>query len=261
MLTGTCALCRKTRPLQSSHLVPAAYYKIAGRSGDSNPYPFIITPNVTLKTSRQVQAHLLCRECEERFNSGGEDWVLKNVWRSDHDFPLQSALFSATPAFELSGTKAFSGRSVEPVLPERLSYFAASVFWRAAVRAWPIAGHTIPKLELGPYEDQLRQFLLNENSFPHGVALIVTVSSLTTAGENRLVSFPVFTQRRHAYRHHNFIVPGLRVEMLTGRALPPAARSMCVVHSAENLIFMSPGMDESSLSAMARVARESRRVN
>ena len=34
---------------------------------------------MSLLSSEQATAYLLCGECEERFNSGGETWVLKII--------------------------------------------------------------------------------------------------------------------------------------------------------------------------------------
>jgi hypothetical protein len=214
-----------------------------------------------MKTSKQVQAPLLCDECEGRFSVGGEDWVLKNSWRSDTEFRLQKILFAAKPAFEISGDRAFPASTIGYVAADKLAYFAASVFWRAAVRRWePIVGHVIPKLDLGPYEGQLRLFLLSKAAFPEEILLRVVVSSFTKPGENWFVHFPFFNMRKHTYRHYSFTVPGLRFDMMVGKGMPAGFRKMCLVHSVEHVVFTSPDADEANLAGAARLLAGSRRV-
>jgi hypothetical protein len=88
MPQGTCRLCRKTSDLQDSHLVPKAFYKLARAAGDKNPNPIVVTPKLQIKTSKQVSDYLLCRECEVRFNRGGEQWVIENCWHAETDLNL-----------------------------------------------------------------------------------------------------------------------------------------------------------------------------
>lgn len=158
MPTGICRLCGQNAELQDSHLLPKAFYKLAWAAGGRNPNPIVVTPKVALKTSRQVSDYLLCRDCEERFNKGGEKWIVENCWRGETDFPLNAALKAATP---IAGSKPdlmiYFGASIPAIDLERIVYFAASVFWRAAVNDW---GENPIKLDLGPYEDSLRRFLL-----------------------------------------------------------------------------------------------------
>ncbi len=52
---------------------------------------------MSLLSSEKATAYLLCGECEERFNSGGETWVLKNCWHSEVDFSLRSNVIAIAP--------------------------------------------------------------------------------------------------------------------------------------------------------------------
>ena len=89
-------------------------------------------------SSAQARAHLLCSECEHRLNDGGEDWVLKHCWRSPTHFPLHSALLGATPFVDENGFRSYEGLKIPGVAIDKLSYFGASIFWRAAARDWDV---------------------------------------------------------------------------------------------------------------------------
>jgi hypothetical protein len=97
MPTGRCHLCLETRELRDSHFIPAAFYKLLRAPGEKNPNPVVVNRNTQKQTSQQYRGHLLCAICEDRFNKGGEKWVLTNGWRTETDFPLRNALLAATP--------------------------------------------------------------------------------------------------------------------------------------------------------------------
>jgi hypothetical protein len=58
---GCCGLCRNSRELVMSHLMPKAAYKpIQGlRVGTA-----VVVGRKALFTSKQVAAHFLCKDCE-----------------------------------------------------------------------------------------------------------------------------------------------------------------------------------------------------
>jgi hypothetical protein len=64
-----CPLCLETKNVVSNHLIPAnAYEYLRSRGG----HPISLTTEVVMATDRQLQAYLLCLECEDRLNKGGE---------------------------------------------------------------------------------------------------------------------------------------------------------------------------------------------
>jgi hypothetical protein len=72
MKIGNCKLClRKSVELRRSHFIPAAAYKSAFKSSDGAP-PVIMNSSVTMITSAQVADYVLCGDCEQRLNEGGE---------------------------------------------------------------------------------------------------------------------------------------------------------------------------------------------
>jgi len=46
---------------------------------------------------KQLKAHLLCEECEQRFRKRGEDWVMANCYRGQSDFRFKRILESYGP--------------------------------------------------------------------------------------------------------------------------------------------------------------------
>jgi len=192
MPIGVCRLCLQTGQLQNSHLLPKALSKLlttlAKASAASNANPIAITPAVALQTSRQVCDYLLCAACEDLLSKGGEKWVVGNCWRSDEKFSLRSSLEKTTPLDidEKRGVKLYAGGGVTGVDCPKLLHFAAGVFWRAAAHRWPsqITGTSLKQLDLGPYEDLLRRFVLFESSWPNDVVLYVSVNSELRPGAN-----------------------------------------------------------------------------
>ena len=122
-----------------------------------NPHPEIVTSDVTLKSSRQVSQHLLCVHCERRLEQGGETWVIPRCWQDPTSFPLREALVAANVVVESGpGFETFAAVKVPDFEPDKLAYFAASLFWRGAVSDWNIHQQRLRQLKLGPYKDELR---------------------------------------------------------------------------------------------------------
>jgi hypothetical protein len=165
--------------------MPAGLYRIV-----SDDNPVLITKGASLLTSAQARAHMLCAECEGRLNKGGEEWVIENCWRDDAEFPIRTALLASTPIVDESGFRAYDGRTISGVGLDRLVYFAASVFWRAALDGWRIGKGRPSRLLLGPYEEELRLFLMREAPFPRNVMFVVTISAAQDDLNNRNILAP-----------------------------------------------------------------------
>jgi hypothetical protein len=112
---------------------------------------------------KQIHEYLLCDECEERFNSGGERWVLANALHSSGSFNLRDAFRAAKPFVTLEGSIAYSGHTPGVDL-DKLVYFAASIFWRTSVGKWTLAERWFGregKIDLCPrYIEELHLYLL-----------------------------------------------------------------------------------------------------
>jgi hypothetical protein len=136
---GTCQLCLQERELRSSHLIPKSTYRLLRNEGFSNPNPFIHGVEHSVQTSKQAQQYLLCSDCEQLFSKRGEAWVMSHCWRSVGDFPIQQILFRSTPIIANDELKIYAGSAIPELDMDKLVYFGASVFWRAAVCEWSFA--------------------------------------------------------------------------------------------------------------------------
>ncbi|MGA2150510.1 MAG: hypothetical protein ABSH49_36790 [Bryobacteraceae bacterium] len=187
------------------------------------------------RTSRQMWAHLLCRECEQRFSRNGEQWVSENGFRGQGNFRLQSVLKNSTPVGRNQSSQYFGGNALQGVDMDQLCYFAASVFWRAAVHRW--GGEEY--IDLGPiYAEQFRRFLIGEADFPANAVLVIHVSSADKPMEGafapsggKVLGTP--------YHQYTFFLPGMLFTLAVGGRIPSGLRAICAVRSPNRLIFLS----------------------
>jgi hypothetical protein len=241
-ITGTCALCRsESIPLCYSDLLPKAisrWIRKSGQSADrSNPNPVIVTSKVAIQTNFRVAEYLLCPDCEERLNKHGETWVLANAFRGGVEFPLRQALRDGTPAATLPSFKLFVADQLPSVDLDRIIHFALSVFWKASAANWSSLDHT-SRLNLGPYAEHIRRFLLNEGPFPKKTALIVSVAG---SDNPPLVSIFPYSGRSGSTRQHRFSIPGMTFWLHMGE-LPPSMSALCAATSRS--ICLVPDLDE-----------------
>jgi hypothetical protein len=138
---GTCHLCRTTTTLQRSHILPAGLYRKMLDRGAKNPNPFCITQGSAVQTSEQVAAYMLCRACERTLNDKGERWVLANCFDGKAKFPLRELVQGHKPLYVGQIVTMYAGRDILASNLSKLTYFAASIFWRASVHGriqdWP----------------------------------------------------------------------------------------------------------------------------
>lgn len=262
MPVGICGLCRTPNmELRDSHFLPAGFYRLARDEDRANPNPVLVNQQVSLASSEQAKAHFLCARCERRFNDCGEDWVLKNCWHNDSEFPLRSALLAAPPSpLSSKGFTIYEGASIPEVEADQLAYFGASIFWRGAARNWVFMKRHPTRLELGPYAEQLRCYLLDEAPFPEDAVLVVVVSSGMEAMRNMVIVFPFFKNRHAGFRQYRFTVPGITYQLFVGKGLPKDMRGLCSVRSRGRFVFMVPDVDATNMGDMAAVVNKTRTV-
>lgn len=187
--------------------------------------------------NKQIKAHLLCAECEERFSKNGERWVMGNgVRAASGTFPLQTALKNARPIHHAKDFSAFSGRTISTVEMDPLVYFAASVFWRATAHDW---GRAENRLNFGRYQEEFRQYLLDSTSFPMNAALLIVVSDAATLLE--IAAFPFGGKVGGTYHSYQFNIPGVEFTLSLGQRVPESCRRICACCSPERWIFVGHG--------------------
>ena len=68
-----CPLCLETKVVVSSHLIPKRMSDYCRPPGGN---PISVMTELVIETARQVQDRLLCMDCEDLLNKGGEMWLL-----------------------------------------------------------------------------------------------------------------------------------------------------------------------------------------
>jgi hypothetical protein len=173
MEIGTCKLClNEGIPLHKSHMMPAALY------GDRKKEFEISTYSGTFKTKEQIKRPMLCQECEQRFDQGGETHVLETIApRNRKAFPLHERMRVAYARDSDSSTARFYGPDFDLDM-NKFAYFAISVVWRAIACQWPMPdGNLTQEINLGTFAENMRRYLLGETPLPVNMAVVVIVCS------------------------------------------------------------------------------------
>jgi hypothetical protein len=238
-----------------SHLLPKAMYKtLRSTSGRQNPHPILFRRGFAIQTARQAQAYLLCEECEERFHLRGEKWVLANCYRTGGTFLLREMLENAAPLSNNGDIRVYSAAVVRYIDADAITYFALSVFWRAAVHRWPLEGRTIG-IDLGPYEGTFRRFLLGEASFPDSVCLSVLVGV-----EGRMVELAInpVSGNENGFHQHKFTISGLTFLLFVGARLPIEYVTTSFSPAPERYISIYPKGEQRQLVELFNLYRRAR---
>jgi hypothetical protein len=253
-MNGKCKLCLRDGVLQLSHLEPAGVYRILRDETEKNPNPWLLTKTAAVQTSRQTRAWLLCRDCEQRFSKNGENWVLAHCLKADRSFPLASILASRKPDLSSAETTTkvhYTSQILEINIPA-LSYFAASMFWRASVHPWNRDGSF--SVRLGPFEELFRKYLMGLADFPKPCSLWVAVRE---GGKIDRLTYAPIGERRGNYHVHKFPMPGLGFSLTVSKNLPTGYRNMCFVHGNGNPIIVTGVLEEGLLQDAVRIRQNS----
>jgi hypothetical protein len=131
-------------------------------------------------------------------------------------------------------------------------YFAASVFWRAAARSWVHDGETIPQLRLGPYEDQLRRYLLDELPFPETARLFVHVWIEDRADFTTV--FPTGARAPDGTHRHKFTIPGILFILFVGKTVANDKDGGSLNSTAGSFMWLCPWTKDSLFEGFGRLA-------
>jgi hypothetical protein len=247
---GVCGLCHlNDQELQDSHFLPAGVYRVIRDETQANPNPLKFNDDVVFQDSKQVSDHLLCHECEERLNKSGEQWFLAHCCRKNQ-FRLGSLLDGASPAGSFPRAKLYHADQVPKLNVAALTYFAASMFWRASAHRWRMAGRQSRGIALGLYEEQLRMFLMGEKQFPPNCVLLVSVPETITPFVN--LSLTPYGGRKDGYYVYKLVVLGVGFHLLVGQLIPREARTMCFVSGPGNPIYRSDILEEGIIQDVHR---------
>src|SRR5438045_2998001 len=85
MTVGVCKMCLPKKNLESSHLIPRRVYEYCDREAHN---PIVLADDVLIASDRQWQYPLLCFDCEQVLNAGGEGWCVTKLATFEKTFPL-----------------------------------------------------------------------------------------------------------------------------------------------------------------------------
>ena len=246
-----CRLCLNIKPLQKSHLLPKALYRLLRTQKAKNPDPIWLTRKAAWTSSTQLSDKLLCFDCEHLFHKNGEDWVLRHCFRGKGRFRLREMISGVQPVgIPIPQAKFIPTLLIPGMEMERLAYFAASVIWRAGVHKWVVDEHELKPIDIRDDQlEQLRRFLLGETGFPSDVYLWVSISN-SKESPLTLTVFPPFGGFRNAtgpgvaagdspHYVFCFLIPGIMFELFMGRFVPPIVPPHCSVRSSDRLLHLT----------------------
>jgi hypothetical protein len=227
-----CPLCLKVKPIVDSHLIPAALFAYCDTPEMS---PVRVGGGSIFPTDRQIHAYLLCGECEDILNKGGETWMNPKFCTMQRVFPFYELLVSGPVAENESDGGLYYAASNPLLDTEKLMHFAMGIFWKASVCSWK-RGEVNPMIELGRCSDHVRTWLCGETSFPKSVCLSVMVSPPHRA--QITLNGPMERERTEC---RNFIMHflGILFMMSLGNQIEPEFRATCFSDNPNRPIIVS----------------------
>jgi hypothetical protein len=241
-MIGKCALCLRDEELQMSHLIPRALYVDLRTPELPNANPIFGLPEEQGPRQEQFVARLLCRDCEHKLSVNGEKWVLENGYRLKGPSRIYEALAAASAVPEYTSGTVYAGAEIAALDMDKLSYFGATVFWRASVGVWVLAGKRRHFIQLGArYDETLRRYLLGDAPFPSCMVLWSAVCR--TPEPPPVITYPGgerVSDGCDSFYRHTFDISGLSYMLNVGNRVPAHIRDTCVITSPRRHIYFSP---------------------
>ena len=248
MPVGMCKLCLLEKELRLSHYLPKGLLRYLREHSLTNPNPIMVTPDSVFQTSHQITDYLLCADCEQRFNLNGERWVIRHMARIG-SFPIWEKLHESGPLAANEDRVCYAGVSIPGLRIDQLVYFAMSVFWRGSVHSWKDRAGNEHGINLGTYEEPIRQFLL-DGPFPEDVAL--TISIWRTKGDAVLATYFPTPGDTSDYSTFLLYVPGIEFLLSLGKNIPKPTRLSCSVSTPQKVIYASHSVMRNTRGAFNR---------
>ena len=241
------------KDLVESHFMPAAAYKSLHATGLPVNEPMVMTGKHIFQSSRQITTEALCRDCEGRFNSGGEAWMVDRL-ATLTAFPLRDMVLASQPILKEPDFAAFSCDRIPDFKLEKLLHFALGLFWKSAAITWPMRDGPVNRIELGPYLEPLREFVLGTAPFPKGMCLIAFLDSSTPP----LVAMTPPRQFNNEFFHlFVFYVNGLQCMLCVGKRAPAEFWHSCIATAPGHPIFLLPEAGNKMFAVMKPYTKNS----
>lgn len=248
MPVGICKLCLLEKELRDSHYLPKRLLRYLQEHSLSNPNPIMVTPDTVFQTSQQITDYLLCEDCEQSFNIKGERWVIRHMARVD-SFPIWEKLHESVLLAANADRVCYAGASIPGLRMDQPVYFAMSVFWRGSVHSWKDRAGNEHGIDLGSYEEPIRQFLLG-NPFPEDVAL--TISIWRTKGDVAVAAYLPTPGDTSDYSTFLLYIPGIEFLLSLGKNIPEATRLSCSIRTPQKVIYASHSVKRNTREAFKR---------
>jgi len=239
-----CRLCLERKPLQKSHLLPKALFRLLRTQSTKNADPVWFSRKAAWTSSTQLADELLCSDCEQLFHKNGEDWVLRQCYRGKGRFHLRQMIAGIRPVvFPISQAKLIPTRLVPGMEIEKLAYFASSVIWRAGVHKWVIDRHELKPIDIRDDQlEELRQFLLQKRAFPADTYLWISVSEPADS-PLALTVFPPYGGFHDGHYSFRFLIPGIMFALFMGCFVPPIVPLLCSVRTNDRLVHLTANIE------------------
>jgi hypothetical protein len=220
MRIQNCPMCLLDKPVVRSHLIPQAIYDYC-RPPEGNP--IFISREVAMETSRQLQDYLLCEDCEDILNRGGESYLVGLLATIEKQFPLYDIVVSTPPDVTLDGFAAYALARNPRIETGKIIHFAMGIFWKAAVHSWS-GQRTEPWIDIGSIKEDIRRFLRGEAGFPATAVLAIGITPPRTA---QITFYQPYRGSAEQGANFLFYVPGIEFSLIVGDALPVDVRGQC----------------------------------
>jgi hypothetical protein len=163
--TMKCRLCLQERKLSDSHIIPEAFWK-PGYDEKHRINAIEHARDYGKVLQKGIREPLLCQSCEEYLNDNYETYS-SNLWFTP-------------PILPKNAEKEYY--SLSNINYEKFKLFHLSILWRAS-----ISSHNMfDKVRLGPYEEIIRQMIVNNDpKSEDNFQIIGTI--VTFPGENRIL--------------------------------------------------------------------------
>lgn len=249
-----CKLCLLVKPLQDSHLIPAAAYAHL-RDTETGRNPAFVRWNPDgqnhkmIESSRQIHDYVLCHDCEQLLNSCGEQWVLRRL-AIGYVSPLYYALEGFDPIYQDSNLSVYPTIGNPEFDSDKLIHFALGVFYKAAAHSWLVdeKSRRRVKLEFGPYEEPIRLYLLGKEPFPTGCSLAFCLLPPTNSPKRLYIPNEWIPGECRTF---SFGVIGLEFWLSMGDQIPEGFRSTCFATGPDRPVIIN-GHTDSIMDERAR---------
>jgi hypothetical protein len=254
MKRGVCKMCLLEKDLVLSHLMPRALYEYCHK-GEHRPIRY--GDGFLLPTDRQTKDYLLCKDCEDILNKEGEAWIADKLATWERAFPLYDMLTKLPPDYAEDGIAVYYAANNPEIKVAKLAHFALGQFWKASVYPW-MAGRVEPRIELGPYSEEIRKWLRGEGGFPKNVYLVATVERPVRAQIALNDPYESSQGGWHSFFTH---IPGLLFMLAVGKTIEEGIRHLCIHSVPGNPINISEDLTDKYEQVMAATVQKARKTN